>query len=127
MVPKPDGTVRVILDLSSPRGSSVNDGISKETHTVKYAKFDEAVELAAKRERIFMGKRDIRHAFRLCPVQPDDWPLLVYWWRGNFYVGIVLPFGMRSSPFIFNTFADSIEWIARTKAGLRNMLHYLDD
>ena len=126
-VPKPDGTIRVILDLSSPRGSSINDGISKEAHTVKYAKFDEAVELATKGNSVFMGKRDIRHAFRLCPVHPEDWPLLVYWWRGKYYVDIVLPFGMRSSPFIFNTFADSLEWIARKRAGLDNMLHYLDD
>lgn len=126
-VPKPDGTIRVILDLSNPRGSSVNDGISKEAHTVKYAKFDEAVDLVAGWKKAFMGKRDIRHAFRLCPVHPNDWPLLVYWWRGKYYVDIVLPFGMRSSPFIFNTFADTLEWIARNEARVRRMLHYLDD
>ena len=74
-----------------------------------------------------MGKRDIKHAFRLCPIHPEDWPLMVYWWKGRYYVDIVLPFGLRSSPFIFNTFADAIEWIAKEKGGIRYMLHYLDD
>ena len=126
-VPKPDGTIRVILDLSSPRGSSINDGISKEAFSVRYTKFDDAVQLAASPSGKFMGKRDIRHAFRLCPIHPEDWPLMVYWWKGKYYVDIVLPFGLRSSPFIFNTFADSLEWIARNKKGIENMLHYLDD
>ena len=29
-VPKKDGTFRIILDLSSPRGSSINEGIPKD-------------------------------------------------------------------------------------------------
>ena len=43
--PKPDGSVRLILDLSSPRGQSVNDGISKEEFSTKYVKFDDAVSI----------------------------------------------------------------------------------
>ena len=43
--PKPDGSVRLILDLSSPRGDSVNDGISKEDFTCKYSKFDDATSI----------------------------------------------------------------------------------
>ena len=38
-VPKGDGSYRIILDLSSPRGSSVNDGISKEEFSVSYSTF----------------------------------------------------------------------------------------
>ena len=41
--PKPDGTVRLILDLSSPRGCSINEGISKEDYSVEYIKFDDAL------------------------------------------------------------------------------------
>ena len=44
MVPKKDGTFRIILDLSSPKGSSINDGISKENYSVRYSSFDEAVD-----------------------------------------------------------------------------------
>ena len=51
-----------------------------------------------------MGKVDIKHAFRICPVQPDQWPLLCFQWLGEYYTDTRLPFGSRSSPFIFNTF-----------------------
>ena len=44
-VPKKDGTHRIILDLSSPTGDSVNDGISKEQYSVKYSSLDDAVAL----------------------------------------------------------------------------------
>lgn len=43
--PKPDGSVRLILDLSSPRGDSVNEGISKEEFSCSYSSFDDAVQL----------------------------------------------------------------------------------
>ena len=126
-MPKPDGSTRLILDLSSPRGSSINDGIPKEPFSVKYAKFDDAVAMVALMPHAYMGKIDIRHAFRLCPVHPDDWPLLVYCWDGRYYVDIVLPFGGRSSPFIFNSLADAFMWIATTSYKVTGALHYLDD
>ncbi len=34
---------RMIIDLSSPRGHSINDGISQELSSLKYAKVDDAV------------------------------------------------------------------------------------
>ena len=106
-VPKKNGTFCIILDLSSPRGFAVNEGISKDDFSVKYSSFDDAVALVlAMGKEAFMAKLDIRHAFRLCPVRPDQWGLLEYCWQGQFFVDTRLPFGSRSSPFIFNTFAD---------------------
>ena len=104
--PKPDGSVRLILDLSSPRGQSVNDGISKEEFTCKYSKFDDAVSIILHLGKgALMGKIDIKHAFRICPVDPEQWSLLCFEWLGQFFTDTRLPFGSRSSPFIFNTFA----------------------
>ena len=78
-VAKDDGSVRLILDLSSPRGSSVNEGISPEEYSVKYCSFDDAVSLVLQcGPQPFMVKADIKHAFRLCPVAPADWHLLGY-------------------------------------------------
>ena len=48
-------------------------------------------------------------------------------WRGKFYVDLVLPFGLRSAPFIFNSIADLVEWILRNNYMIRDLLHYLDD
>ena len=73
-VPKKDGSVRLILDLSCPRGESINEGISEEDYSVRYAKFDDAVDLLRdKGYGAYMGKLDVKHAFRICPVHPADW------------------------------------------------------
>ena len=78
-VPKKDGTYRIILDLSSPRGSSINEGISRDDFSVKYSSFDDAVTLIrSSGTSTFMAKIDIWHAFRLCPVRHEQWGLLGY-------------------------------------------------
>ena len=127
-VPKRDGSYRLILDLSSPTGLSINDGIPSELFTVKYSSFDDAVSIVRDLgPGCFMAKIDIKHAFRLCPVNPKDWPLLGYKWLGKYFFDVRLPFGSRSSPFIFNTFADALAWILIHKFGITCLIHYLDD
>ena len=128
-VPKKDGTHRIILDLSSPRGSSINEGISRDSYSVRYSSFDAAVHMVqsvSHGSRCYMAKLDIQHAFRLCPVHPADWPLLGYRWQDKFFVDIRLPFGSRSSPFIFTQFAEALLWILLFVFGVKNVIHYLD-
>ena len=127
-VEKSDSSVRLILDLSQPRGSSVNENIMDEYCSVKYTSFDEAVRMVKKQGvGAYMTKVDIRHAFRLCPVRVSDWPLLCYVWKGKYYVDTRLPFGGRSSPAIFNTFADALNWILQHHGQIDFIVHYLDD
>ena len=127
-VPKKDGSHRLILDLSSPRGSSINEGISPDLYSVKYSNFDDAVKLVTTvGANCFMAKLDIKHAFRLCPVHPSDWPHLGYKWLDQYFVDIRLPFGSRSSPFIFNQFAEALLWILIFVFGIPHIIHYLDD
>ena len=62
VVPKKDGTWRIIMDLSSPHGSSINDYISKDEFTLHYATFDQALSLVAHHGRnALMAKLDIKH------------------------------------------------------------------
>ena len=127
-VVKKDSTYRIILDLSSPRGESVNEGISREEYSVRYQGFDEAVDLVRSLGAgTVMAKVDIKHAFRLCPVRPQDFQLLGMRWDNQFYIDTRLPFGGRSSPFIFNSFADALAWILVFVCGIPYILHYLDD
>ena len=65
--------------------------------------------------------------FASCPVSPLDWPLLGMFWNNFYFVDTRLPFGSRSSPFIFNTFADALTWILIHVFGIPYLLHYLDD
>ena len=50
-VPKRDMSLHLILDLSSPKGLSVNDWISKDDFSVTFSKFDDAVNLVRVAER----------------------------------------------------------------------------
>ena len=127
-VAKKDGSARIILDLSSPRGSAVNEGIDPSEFAVKYCSFDEALAIIHKQgPAAYMVKADIKHAFRLCPVDPKEWYLLGYQWKGMYYFDMRLPFGSRSSPFIFNSFANLLCWILQHIMLIAFILHYLDD
>ena len=126
--PKPDGSVRLVLDLSSPRGDAVNEGIDPSEFACRYSKFDDAVDVVVHLGRgAWLAKVDIQHAFRLCPVRPAQWPLLCFRWADRFFVDTRLPFGCRSSPCIFNAFAGALAWMFIHLAGVVYLLHYLDD
>ena len=118
---------RIIFDLSSPEGSSVNDGIPKEYGTLVYENLENAVRLVAQAGKgAMMMKRDLKAAFRHVPIAPCDYWLLIFEWEGRFYVDMFLPFGLRTAPRIFNLFAEALHWVFETLHEW-NTTHYLDD
>ena len=99
VVPKKSGGNCLIVHLSAPHGSGVNDGISKEDFSLQYITVDTMVSHIIRMGRgALMLKVDVQHAFRNFPVHPEDWPLLGIEWQGQYFVDKVLPFGLRSSP-----------------------------
>ena len=121
------GKWRLIVDLSSPRDKSVNDGIAREDCSLTYVKVDSIVDsILAMGRGTLLAKMDVKSAFRNIPVHPADRHLLGIAWRDRLYVDACLPFGLRSAPKIFNAVADALEWISR-KHGVNNGWHYLDD
>ena len=74
-----------------------------------------------------MTKIDLKNAFRLIPVRPQDWKLLGIKWCDQFYIDTCLPFGFQSAPFLFNQLADAIHWSLQHNHGMRHVFHYLDD
>nr|XP_002739190.1 PREDICTED: uncharacterized protein LOC100369835 [Saccoglossus kowalevskii] len=126
--PKKTGGHRLIMDLSQPTNNSVNDFIPKENYTLVYARVDDAIAMINKHgPGSLLAKVDIQHAFRLCPVRKQDWHLLGYKWDGHYYFDRVLPFGLRSAPFLFNRIATALEWVVRHQAKTSDIIHYLDD
>ena len=122
------GKWRLILDLSSPPGHSVNDGIPKDPYSVKYVTVDDAIcSLVDLGPGALMAKFDVKAAYRNIPIHPDDRFLLGMKWRDKFYVDHVLPFGLRSAPFIFDSVAEAVEWILKTNYAVHPLFHYLDD
>ena len=93
-VPKKDMSWHLILDLSSPKGLSVNEWISKDDFSVTFSKSDDAVNLVRLAgPGALVAKLDIKHAFRIMPVHPDDWDLLGTCWEGLYFAELCLPFG----------------------------------
>ena len=118
---------RLIVNLSYPAGTSINDGISQDLCSLTYASVDDAVQLIRNLGRdTLMVKLDLKDAYRIVPVHPQDYHLLGIAWEGATYVDRALPFGLRSAPKIFNAVADTIAWVFHT-CGIKHQLHYLDD
>ena len=111
------GKWRLIVDLSHPKGKSVNDGIPKHLCSLKYITLEDAVQ-----QILTLGPS----AFRLLPVHPADRHLLGMKWNGEIYLDSCLPFGLRSAPRLFNILADLLEWILQQER-VSVCLHYLDD
>ena len=113
--------------MSSPEGSSINDGIPKEMCSLRYVSVDDIIpKLLQLGQGALMAKLDIESAYRIVPVHPEDRHLLGIRWEGKFFVDTALPFGMRSAPKIFNAVADGLEWIMKAQ-GVSHVDHYLDD
>ena len=58
-----------------------------------------------------MAKFYAASAYQNVAMHPNDPLLLGMQWRGNYFVDLVLPFGLCSAPFIFTSIADLVEWI----------------
>ena len=129
LVPKgrDSGQFRMIVDLSAPDGHSTNDGISTDLCSLQYASIDNALHYIVSLGRhTQLAKVDLKNAYRMLPIHPDDRHLLAISWQNKVYVDQALPFGLRSAPKIFTAFADAIGW-ALCQAGMPLHIHYLDD
>ena len=92
-----------------------------------YSTVDDVAHLVVKLGRgSLLAKVDIESAYRLIPVHPSDWLLLAVQWEDNLYVDLMLPFGLRSAPKIFNAVADALAWHLHSE-GIPHIRHYLDD
>ena len=128
LVPKHDGGWRRIHDLSFPHGNSINDGIPHDWGTLEYATFDEAVDALLQQGRgALFVKRDLKDAFRHIPISLSDQGLLGFCCDGCFWKERYLPFGLRTSPFLFELFAKGLHWCLVAILHWAIILHYLDD
>ena len=107
---KPDEW-RLILDLSSPLGHSVNDRIDPARCSLKYASIDQVVCICYSFcEAPLLSKLDIKSAYRMVPVHPDNCHLLDMRWHGAIYINTALPFGLCSAPKVFSAVGDALPW-----------------
>ena len=129
LIPKQSqpGKFRLIVDLSSPRGASVNQAIPAELCSLRYTSVPEAVSKILPYGRgALLAKLDLQSAYRHVPVHPADQHLLGIHWLGSTFADRALPFGLSSAPILFSAVADTLAW-AMICEGIPNLLHYLDD
>lgn len=117
----------LIVDLSSPEGQSINDGIDSDTCSLSYISIDDiAATVRNLGHSALLAKTDIKHAYWQIPVQPHDRCLLGMRWQSNCFVDSTLPFSLRSAPLIFSAVADALEWLVKSR-GVEHIFHYIDD
>ena len=124
-VPKKNSEkVRVIHDLSAPKGGGIDDGslsISSFGHAAR------AVRRAGK--GAWLIKLDVEAAYKQVPVRPEDWHLLGFEFEGQLYYERVLPFGLRSSCRLWELFAAALHFMCeKLDCGFpHEVIHYVDD
>ena len=108
------GKWRLIFDLSSPQGHSVNDGIPKYPFLAQYMKADNIIDGI-----MTHGQGALLHVN-----QPTAWPVIIpvhshncyllgMKWQGEYSIDLALPCSLCPAPFIFCSFADLLEWIIK--------------
>lgn len=129
VVPKSEaGKFRVIHDLSFPKHNSVNSQIPQECATVQYDSIDNVTSLLRQFGKdSLMAKTDIQDAFRIVPINPEDYKLLGFSWQGLYYYDKCLPMGASSSCQIFESLSKGLQWAMCTKFNAAGMSHMIDD
>lgn len=128
LVSKSDGGWRLITHLSYPEGNSVNSYIDPQFCKVNYSSLDSILEkIYDLGHKAKLGKVDIKSAFRLLTINPNDFDLLGIKFCGNYYIDKCLPFGCSVSCNLFEKFSTFLHWVVETRTGLHTLDHYLDD
>ena len=123
------GKYRMIQNLSHPHdGSSINANIEEVYKSVKYSSIRDAIELLAWLPKgAYMGKTDIKDAFRIMPINNLDQCKLGFKFQDCYYFDKTLPMGCAMSCKLFESFASALEHIFQFNDQQCYVIHYLDD
>ena len=101
----------MIVDLSSPEGASVNNGIHQELCSLRYASLDNAIRLVAQLgPGTQLVKMNLKDAYCMVPVDPEDQHVLAVSWEDSTYVDRAMHLRLHSAPLIFSAVADTMAW-----------------
>lgn len=92
LVPKPDGTSRLVLNLKN-----LNKFI--DTQHFKLEDYRLACKLVS--PNCFMGKIDLTDAYYMIPIEKNFRKYLRFIFEDNLYEFNCLPFGLNSAPYVF--------------------------
>lgn len=128
VVPKKEGGWRMIQHLSYPQGESVNSFIDPDLATVQYTSFDKVLAtISSLGKGAVLARMDIKSAYRLLPLNPDDFCLFGFKFKSKFYFDKNLAMGLSASCALWEKFATFIEWVVRYISGKNSVEHFVDD
>ena len=134
LIDKSDRSKRLVHHLSYPpdETTSINNGIPDDYRTISYSTISEATAaIQIFGSSCLLVKRDFENAFRHIPISPIDVPLLGFEWKRKYYAERFLPFGLRTTPYLFYLIAEVFHWIPavvfRQNAMPAAIIHHLDN
>ena len=104
---------RTTMDLSWPKGLSLNNGVTKETYldipyTLHYPSIDYiTASLSKLGPAAQLFKIDISRAFRQIKIDPGDIDLLGMKFQGQYFIDLLVAFGYRHGSKIFQRCTDA--------------------
>ena len=120
------------MDLSWPKGASVNNGVSKDiylgTHYDLKFPSDDLITNSLRNlgPAAQMFKIDISRAFRHIKIDPGDIDLLGIKFENKYFLDRSLAFGFHHGSLIFQRCTDAIRYIM-TEHGFPLLFNYIDD
>jgi len=128
--PKPNGAVRIILNLSAPKGAAVNEGIDLADFPATMSSTGKWLAVLARAGRnAVMIKMDWADAYKHIHVREEDVPLQWFSWLGRYFAEVCLVFGAVSSPGIYDRAAKVVLDLVLRMTGFPASLvcQHLDD
>ena len=129
--PKDKDRRRVILNLSHPYGTSVNDHVSKNKFdgrcfTLKFPSIDDIVEAILAEDDPVLFKIDISTAFRNLRIDPVDSLKFGLKWDDAYYLDLSVVFGWTHGSAAFQTVSDAVTYVTQKMTQTR-LLAYIDN
>ena len=108
---KSRNSFRMIVDFSKS-GSGVNTCIDDSFAIVSYSSLYDPINLLLEcGTGSYMYKTDVRLAFRLVPLRPQDYHLCCISWNGKCYIDHCFPMGLRSACQTWKKISTALEFI----------------
>ena len=108
---------RVVVDLSWPRGLSINDGIPSHQYLGEPINLTlPTVDYMTQRVRdlgsgCLMYKLDLSRGYRQLRLDPLDWPLMSIQHQGQYYMDMCPPFGLRTAALMMERTTMAVSYI----------------
>ena len=89
---------RRIQHLSYPQGDSINTFIDSEFSTVQYTSIDKVLSTISEiRKGALLARMDVKSAFQLLILNPDEFDLFGFKFKGLFFFDKCLPMSCSAS------------------------------